>query len=190
MPIISDSGRKDSVGLSCTTKAQERCWSSCVCNSHAAEAGAVSNHPTVTKAQIQGCKTLTTDSKSAPRNQHRQSERWSIFGGGVAAFLGEIRLFLLWLMWRNCILGCVKWSHTPRGASVQDSQGRHAVGCPALSTAKWPRCSIRADWALGMEGGATSWDKPTQESQHGNMQHPPEDEDHFHVNTITSPSDV
>lgn len=134
MPIISDSGRKDSVGLSCTPKAQERCWSSCAGYSHAAEAGAVSSHPAVTEAQIQGCKTLTTDSESPTQ---AGSEWWSV-GVGVAAFLGEMRCFFLWLMRRNCILGCLKLSHTPRGASVQDRQGRHAVGCPALSTAKWP----------------------------------------------------
>lgn len=69
-------------------------------------------------------------------------------------------------------------SHAPRGASVRDRQGGHAVGCPAPST---------ANWAPGMDGGATSWDKATQEIQHVP---PPEDEDQVHINTITSPSDV
>ena len=62
VPIISDSGRKDSVTLGCTTKTQQRCWSSCVHNSHTVWAvTAICSHLTVTNAHTQGQKIMNMD---------------------------------------------------------------------------------------------------------------------------------
>lgn len=60
VPIISDSGRKDSATLSCTTKTKERCGSSCVYTIHSVWA-AIYHHLTVTNVQIRGQKTMTMD---------------------------------------------------------------------------------------------------------------------------------
>ncbi len=97
VPIISDSGRKDSVTLSRTTKTQERCWSSCVYNSHTVGAvTAIYSHLTVTNAHIQGQTVMTmdydcdrdhnklkliADRKKARRYAHIPQEKWSSVGG-------------------------------------------------------------------------------------------------------------
>lgn len=142
VPIISDSGRKDSVTLSRTTKTRQRCWSSCACvyNSHTVGAvTAINSHLTVTNAHIWGQKIMTTDydcyrdhsklkliadRKKAGHQDINSASNWSFFGGMLTPFFGKITSFAILLMRRKSFPGHCSW----------------VSGCVQLSRASMTEC--------------------------------------------------